>query len=76
MGSQSILEVESVRWGKTLISVVNRTLLGNRSCVLLVVRIKQIFNDQEVKYKNGKHSGNDFFFLKLEWLQEFRASSY
>jgi hypothetical protein len=43
-------------------SVVNRTLSGNRSCVLLVERIKQPFNDQEVKYKNGKHLGNDVFF--------------
>jgi hypothetical protein len=45
-------------------SVVNRTLSGNRSCVFLVERIKQLFNNQEVKYKNGRHSGNDFF-LKI-----------
>ena len=43
-------------------SVVDRTLSGDRSCVFLVERIKQLFNDQQVKYKNGKHSGNDFFF--------------
>ena len=43
-------------------SVVHRALLGNRSCVFFVERITQLFNDQEVKYKNGEHPGNNFLF--------------
>jgi hypothetical protein len=45
-------------------SVVNRTLSGNRRGVFLVERMKQLFDDQEVKYKKGKHSENDLFLKK------------